>query len=263
MKHPLRPLIIAGNWKMHKTVEEAVQYFKKFEPLVQDSRLYVYLAVPFTALKTLADLAKESRIVIGAQNLNEAEEGAYTGEISGKMLKDAGARFVIVGHSERRRLFHEGDALINRKVKRALTDTLQPILCVGESQEEREQGLTESVLRRQIKEGLAGIERPQSPRLIIAYEPVWAIGGGQAATPEITCEAHTVCRDCLSELFSDEAERIPILYGGSVKTDNAQNLIAQPNVDGFLVGNASLLPESFAKIVHLSENRLNSSAVST
>ncbi|MCE5318326.1 MAG: triose-phosphate isomerase [Parachlamydia sp.] len=264
MKHPLRPLVIAGNWKMYKTIEEAALYFKVFEPLVRGSRLYVYLAVPFTAIKTMADLAKESAIVIGAQNMNDAEEGAITGEISARMLKEAGARFVILGHSERRRLFHERDDFINRKVKRALADGLQPILCAGETQSEREQGLTEEVLRRQIHEGLAGVDRMHAARLIVAYEPAWAIGSLQAATPEMTCEAHRICRAELNALFSDEAERIPILYGGSVKLDNAQALIAQPNVDGFLVGTASLSVESFAKIVHLAENRsFNPSSVST
>lgn len=264
MKHPLRPLVIAGNWKMYKTLEESENYFKVFEPLVRGSHLFIYLAVPFTSIKTMADLAKESAIVIGAQNMNDAEEGAFTGEIAGRMLKEAGARFVILGHSERRRLFHEDDAFINRKIRRALADGLQPILCIGETQSEREQNLTEEVLLRQIHAGLAGVDRMHAARLIVAYEPVWAIGSMNAATPEIACEAHRFCREGLNELFGDEAERIPLLYGGSVKPDNAQALIAQPNVDGFLVGTASLSAESFAKIVHLSENRsFNPSAVST
>lgn len=263
MKHPLRPLVVAGNWKMYKTVEEAANYFKVFEPWVRSSRLFIYLAVPFISIKTMADMAKDSAIVIGAQNMNDAEEGAFTGEVSGRMLKDAGARFVILGHSERRRLFHEDNSFINRKIQRALSDGLQPILCIGETKNEREQGLTEEVLRRQIHAGLAGLDRMHAARLIVAYEPVWAIGSMSAATPEMTCEAHRFCREGLNELFGDEAERIPILYGGSVKPDNAQELIAQPNVDGFLVGTASLSAESFAKIVHLSENRsFNPSAVS-
>ena len=163
MKHPLRPLLIAGNWKMNKTLEEAVHYFVTFEPLVQGSAAKVYLAVPFTAIKTVADLAKGSAVVIGAQNMNDAEEGAFTGEIAGRMLKEAGARFVILGHSERRHIFQESDAFINRKMKRALSDGLQPLLCVGETQKERDEGQTERSFEAADRRRVGGRQpRPRS-----------------------------------------------------------------------------------------------------
>lgn len=261
MKHPLRPLLIVGNWKMYKTLEDAIEYFKKFEPLVRGSGAKVYLAVPYTLITTLADLAKGTSVLIGAQNMNDAEEGAFTGEIAGKMVKDAGAQFVLIGHSERRRLFGESDAFLNRKVKRALSDGLQPIFCIGETQSERDQGLTEQVLKRQIAEGLKDMNGVDA--LAVAYEPVWAIGTSQPATPAMTCEAHSICREALHEHFGDEAERVPILYGGSVNPTNAPDFVSQPNVDGLLVGTASLSAESFAKIVQISENKiLKTSAVS-
>jgi triosephosphate isomerase len=247
-----RPILIIGNWKMYKTIKESLDYFKAFEPLVQTSHAAIYLAVPFTSIQPLAALAKSSAIHIGAQNMHDAEEGAFTGEISSAMLKEAGARFVLLGHSERRRLFHENDAFINKKVLRAVAEGLQPILCVGETHEARERGQTVAVLRQQIQKGLAGVT---SSSLVIAYEPVWAIGSNHAATPAMIEETHTLCREILRELFGQEAERIPILYGGSVTHENAHALIAQPNVDGLLVGGASLSAESFAKIVHFAQNR--------
>ncbi len=235
--------LIVANWKMHKTIEESLDYFKKFEPLIRG--LPAYLAVPFTAIQPLATLAHSTSILIGAQNMNDAEAGAFTGEISARMLKEAGARFVILGHSERRHLFHESDPFINKKLKRALADNLQPILCIGETAQERAAGATASTLRRQIQEGLAGIDNFNN--LILAYEPVWAIGA-QAATPEVIQETHQICRDALKAPN-------PILYGGAVNLDNAHALLSQPNVDGLLVGGASLSAETFAKIVHLAQNR--------
>lgn len=254
MKHPNRPLLIAANWKMHKTLEESVAFFNSFEKLLRPSSASIYLAVPFTAIKTMADRVGKSGVLIGAQNMHEAEEGAYTGEISGRMLTDAGARFVILGHSERRRYFHETDSLINKKVQRAFLDGLQPILCIGETQTDRDQGLTEAVLKCQLTEGLAAVDQESAKKLVIAYEPVWAIGA-HSATPEVIRETHLVVRKILTGLFGEGAERIPILYGGSVNPENAHELIAQQNVDGFLVGTASLSAESFAKIVQMSDNQ--------
>jgi triosephosphate isomerase (TIM) len=256
MKHPLRSTIIVGNWKMYKTVEEAVQFFQLFQQLVSDCKVQIYLAVPFTAIRTLADMAKGTNIVIGAQNMNDAAEGAFTGEIAGRMLVEAGARFVLLGHSERRRFFNEDDFQIYLKVRRALDEGLQPIVCVGETQGERNQGLTATVLGEQIKKSLSGVPLEYASRLIVAYEPVWAIGTFHAAPPDVTCAAHLICRKALQGLFGEEAERIPILYGGSVKPENADLFIAEDNVDGLLVGAASLDAESFAKIARLSEYRL-------
>lgn len=246
---------IIANWKMYKTIEESLHYIQALTSLLQENEDPIYLAVPFTAIQPLAFATKKSYIVIGAQNMNDAEEGAFTGEIAARMLTEVGARFVILGHSERRRYFQETDAFINRKIQRALTDGLQPIFCIGESQIEREEGRTEKVLRRQIKEGLAEIAAEQAEDLILAYEPIWAVGSSHPATPEIIEEAHQICRKTLQDLFGNEAAKIEILYGGSVTPQNTPELISQPSIDGLLVGGASLSPETFAKIVLLAQNR--------
>ncbi len=233
-----RKVIIAGNWKMHKTAQEGCTFVKDLAPLVEEQE--VYIAPSFMAIKPLVDL--KTPIVIGAQNMHDAVEGAYTGEVSAQMLKDVGAQFVILGHSERRHVFGESDELINRKIKRALEEGIQPIFCIGETLEEREQGRTHEVLKRQIDTGLAGVNLDT---LILAYEPVWAIGTGKTATPEIAEEAHEFCRQYVGDR--------PILYGGSVKPDNAEALLAQPNIDGFLVGGASLSVETFSKIIEVNK----------
>ena len=247
-----RPKVIAGNWKMYKTIEEAIDYVETLTPLIKKSQGSVYLAVPFTALYPTAQKMKElkSPITLGAQNMNDASEGAFTGEIAAKMLVDAGADFVILGHSERRHIFHESDELINKKVKQALKNELQPILCVGETFEEREQERTEEVLQKQLTKGLKGVGVKALSTLILAYEPVWAIGTGKVAEPADAQAAHLFCRRFLSEKIGEEAAlRLTILYGGSVKPENAAELLAQEEIDGVLVGGASLSPQLFSQII--------------
>lgn len=246
-----RKRIIAGNWKMYKTIEETVSFVSNLIPLVKESLVAVYLAVPFTAIRSAADTARGTNIVIGAQNMNDASEGAFTGEIAGKMLKDAGAEFVIIGHSERRKHFRESNALINRKIKRALLDGLQPLLCIGETSEEREEGRAEEVLENQLLEGLDQIGKQDLLKVAIAYEPVWAIGTGKTATREVAQEMHHRCRDFLAKR-GVPADQMSLLYGGSVNSDNIRDFMDQPDIDGVLVGGASLSLESFVKIVNYS-----------
>jgi triosephosphate isomerase (TIM) len=251
----LRPKIITGNWKMYKTIEQTADFIKAIAPLVADNPFEIFLAVPFTAIQTAAQAAEGTKLVIGAQNMNDATEGAFTGEIAANMLKDAGAEFVLLGHSERRRYFHEDDALINLKIKRALSIDLRPVLCVGETLAEREDDKTQEAVKRQITQGLADLSARELKNLILAYEPVWAIGSGLYATPEEAEEMHQFCRQVLSELFDpDFASTIPIQYGGSVNALNAKVLMEQADVDGLLVGGASLSLESFSHIIHNSES---------
>lgn len=247
-----RPVIITGNWKMYKTVEEAALFVKNLAPLITKP---TYIAVPFTAIKSAADNAKGTQVVIGAQNMHDASEGAFTGEIAAKMLLDAGARFVILGHSERRRLFNETNALVNKKIKRALSEKIQPLLCIGETLEQREAGKTEEIIRSQLLESLADVQLDQHPEILLAYEPVWAVGTDMAATPEMAQEAHHFCRQCISEKWGEEtANKIVIQYGGSVHPDNAQDLLNEPDIDGLLVGGASLTVESFSQIANLGKS---------
>lgn len=247
-----RRCVIIGNWKMHKTIEEARSFVNEllssFQPAENE---IVGLAVPFTSIFPLAQEFKEKLILIGAQNMNDASEGAFTGEIAGVMLVNAGAQFVLLGHSERRHLYGENDQFINRKIKKALDIGLQPVFCIGETKEEYEEGQTHSVIERQVIEGLKDLEPQKLEKLIIAYEPVWAIGTGLSATPEIAQEVHRFCREVLSKQFSDElAAQIVIQYGGSVNPANAHDLLAQPDIDGLLIGGASLSLDSFRKIVN-------------
>lgn len=252
MSQTPRPLIIAGNWKMYKTIDESIGYIKNLLKTLDGTASRIFLAVPFTVIKTAADLCKGTPVVVGAQNMNDAAEGAFTGEIAGRMLKEAGAQFVILGHSERRTAFGETDLVINRKVKRALADGLIPLLCIGETAAERSAGQTELVLTRQLEADLAGIDAIAENSLILAYEPVWAIGSNHAATPEIAQTAHALCRRFLEGKFGQEiAQRISILYGGSAKPENACALLEQPDIDGLLVGSASLDPESFSLIAQI------------
>jgi len=247
------PSIITANWKMHKTMAEALPFVEQFIPVVKDSRSKVYLAVPFTLIHPLAQevLKHESSLVIGAQNMNDASEGAFTGEIAGKMLIEAGAQFVLLGHAERRHLYHETNDFINRKVKRAIEVGLQPVLCVGETEEEREANQTHEVIKNQLTECLKDIPAESLQNLIVAYEPVWAIGHVEAATPEIVQAAHQYCREVLKELLSDSiASQIVIQYGGSVTASNVEALLKQPDVGGLLVGGASLSLDSFSEIVN-------------
>lgn len=245
-----RDLIVIGNWKMYKTSSEASDYIEKLIPLIEGCRPRVFLSVPYTAISSAVASSKKSQIEIGAQNMNDAREGAFTGEIAALMLKEAGASFVLLGHSERRRIFHESDELIEKKVKRALQDDLIPVLCVGETLEEHEEKETKEVLERQIESALSSIPKENISNLILAYEPVWAIGTGKSATPKQAQTAHALCREALSEHFGKrKAGQIPILYGGSVKPENAKTLMSQKDIDGVLVGGASLDPEVLANII--------------
>jgi triosephosphate isomerase len=247
----IRKPVIAGNWKMYKTIAETGEFFKQIKPLVADAEhCEIVIAPPFTALRRAAELAEEMGIAISAQNLHWETEGAWTGEVSAAMIREAGARFTIIGHSERRQFFGETDRGINRKIRAALAAGLQAIVCVGELLAEREAAQTEKVLERQLTGGLAGLTEQDFSRIIIAYEPVWAIGTGRTATPEIAQEAHRFIRSRLGQMIpAGAAERVRILYGGSVKPDNIGGLMAQPDIDGALVGGASLQAKSFASIV--------------
>lgn len=242
---------IAGNWKMYKTVGEAVdlvrQLRKEFsKPVDRD----IVIAPPFTALYPVAKVLKDSKIHLCAQNLHWKEEGAYTGEISAGMLADAGCKYVIIGHSERRKFFNEDGLKINRKIKTALKFDLRPIFCVGENLSERESGRTFIVVEKQIEEGLINLSSDDIEKVIIAYEPVWAIGTGKTATPDQAEEAHRFIRNVTARSYGEETSgKIVILYGGSVNPENIGNLMDQPDIGGVLVGGASLDVETFIKIV--------------
>jgi triosephosphate isomerase (TIM) len=242
---------IAANWKMYKTVHESVVFVKEFRSLVKDiTDVEIVVAPPFTAVHAVAEAARNSPIGVAGQNMHWEREGAFTGEVSASMLKEAGAEYVIIGHSERRRLFGETNAAINRKVLAALGVKLTPIMCIGETLEERDANQTLPVLDTQLKEGLDGFTAEQVGALVIAYEPVWAIGTGRNATPEQAGEAHTHIRGRLRSWFgADAAEHCHVIYGGSVKPDNVHSLVALPDVDGALVGSASLELRSFFDIV--------------
>lgn len=247
----MRVPFIAANWKMYKTIHEAFAFAKEFRALVKDVKdVEIVLAPPFTALHSVVEATRNSNIGIAAQNLHWEREGAFTGEVSALMLKDAGAEYVIIGHSERRRLFHETDETVNRKLLAALGVQLTPIVCIGETLEERERNETLTVLDRQIKAGLDSLTGDQVAALVIAYEPVWAIGTGRNATPAQAGEAHAHIRSRLRQWFgAAAADQGHVIYGGSVKPDNIHALIALPDVDGALVGGASLDVRAFADIV--------------
>ena len=247
----MRTPFIAANWKMYKTVLDAVSFVKEFRGMVKDmTDVEIVLAPPFTALHAVAEAARSSNVGVAGQNMHWEREGAYTGEISAGMLKEAGAEYAIIGHSERRRLFHETDETVNRKMVAALGAQLTPIVCIGETLEEREGNQTLSVLDRQIKAGLDGLTGDQVASLVIAYEPVWAIGTGRNATPLQAGEAHAHIRSRLRQWFGGPAaDQCHVIYGGSVKPDNIHDLVMLPDVDGALVGGASLDVQAFADIV--------------
>jgi triosephosphate isomerase len=247
----MRRFIIAGNWKMHRTVDEAVNLGSELVPLVSDvQNADVVLCPPFTALAPLGEALKGSGVYLGAQNMHYEGEGAFTGEVSARMLLPLGVSHVILGHSERRQYFSETDEFINSKVKAALGSGLVPILCVGELLEERESGAMEEVINRQLDGGLDDVSIQAPEDLVVAYEPVWAIGTGKTATPEQAQEVHMFIRARLTQFFGAEAAgKMRIQYGGSVKPDNAAELMGQPDIDGALVGGASLDPVKFAAIV--------------
>ena len=243
---------MAGNWKMYKTPAETVAFLQKFSPLVAAaSHCEIVIYPPFTSLAAAVEAAKGTNVRVGAQNVAWAKEGAFTGEISGPMLQAAGVTHAIVGHSERRQYFAETDETVLRRTQAALEFGLMPIVCVGERLEERESGSTEAVLLRQFQKGIASLTAAQFARIVIAYEPVWAIGTGKTATPEMAADAHRTIRAQVRAAFgAGAADSVRVLYGGSVKADNARSLMAQPEIDGVLVGGASLDAVSFASIVN-------------
>jgi triosephosphate isomerase (TIM) len=246
----VRVPLIAANWKMFKTVQESVTFIKELRSLVKDlSGVEIVLAPPFTAIHSVADAARNTNVAVSAQDMHWEREGALTGEISAAMIREAGAEYVIIGHSERRRLFHETDAIVNRKTLAALGAGLTPIVCIGETLEEREQNETLAVLDRQIKNGLDQLTADQVAGLVVAYEPAWAIGTGRNATAGQAEEAHAHIRGRIRQWFgADAADRCHVIYGGSVKPDNIRDLVAEPNVDGALVGGASLDPKGLVEI---------------
>ncbi len=247
---PRKPLI-AANWKMFKTPVEACAYADEFLPLVAGhTRDEIAICPPFLALPSFAGRVAGSNVAVGAQDMHSEKEGAYTGEISAPMLKAVGVSHVILGHSERRHYNYESDWDVNRKLLAALKEHVTPIMCIGEVQEEREEGRTNDVLLRQIKLGLEGIKPAEAAPIVIAYEPIWAIGSGQSASPEIADETHAFIRGAVRERLGDEvAGGMRILYGGSVKPETAAALLGKDEIDGALVGGASLNPHSFARIV--------------
>jgi triosephosphate isomerase len=249
----MRRPVIAGNWKMFKLYDEAVHTAMELKPLVANANhCEVVIAPVFTALRSVADRLEGSNIKVAAQNCStQTEFGAHTGEVSASMVRDTGCDFVIIGHSERRQYYCETDESVNRKVRAALSGGLTAIVCVGETLDQRVAGTAENIVRTQLRKGLEGLTPVDMERIIIAYEPVWAIGTGKTATPEQAQEMHGIIRETVAETHGDDvASKLRILYGGSVKPDNIRELMSQPDVDGALVGGASLDAESFAKIVN-------------
>jgi triosephosphate isomerase len=247
----MRKKLIAANWKMHKTPEQAQAFVSAFLPHVwEHTRDEIVLCPAFVAIPAVVEATRDSRVAVGGQDMFWEKEGAYTGAISGPMLRAAGCAYVIIGHSERRQYFGETDDTVNLKLRAALAASLTPIVCVGEVLQEREAGMTEDVLRRQCSVAFREISGGEAIPVVVAYEPVWAIGTGKTATPELAAEAHRVIRAEAAQAFGEGvATQMRILYGGSVKPDNAKALMSQPEIDGALVGGASLDPKSFAAIV--------------
>lgn len=253
----MRKMTIAGNWKMHKTNSEAIRLVRQLKKLLGKKpvkKTRVIVCPPFTALSVVHQEIQGAPIQLGAQNIFWEEEGAFTGEVSPRMIKSAGARYVIIGHSERRRYFHEDENIINQKIKLALKNKLKVIHCIGETLEEREQNLTKDIVINQLEWGLKGLTPEEFKNIIIAYEPVWAIGTGKTATPQQAQEVHAFIREILNTIYGDGVgDRITILYGGSVKPNNAAGILQQPDVDGALVGGACLEARSFFQIIQAGE----------
>jgi len=248
----MRKKVIAGNWKMHLDISGSIDLISGIKSALNGKEVNctVIVCPPFTNLETAATLVKDSVVCLGAQNMHNEESGAFTGEISTTMLKSVGCTYVIIGHSERRTIFKESDEFINVKIKKALVSGLLPIFCIGETLEEREGGVTFDVIKKQVVGGLSGISAEDMAKVIVAYEPVWAIGTGKTASPAQAQEVHSFIRKLVAELYNASvADGLIIQYGGSVKPDNAKELLHMPDIDGALVGGACLKADSFAKIV--------------
>ena len=247
----MRKKVIAGNWKMNMLPDEAIRFIQELEPLVKNTENEVILCVPYTDLFYAILNAQDTNIKIGAQNMHFEESGAYTGEVSGKMLKSIGVEYVIIGHSERRQYFAETDETVNKKVKATFKYGLKPIVCVGETLEEREEGKTIDVITKQTRLALDGLTEEEVKNTIIAYEPIWAIGTGKTATADDANDSIKKIREEISKIYGNNiAECVIIQYGGSVKSSNARELFTKSDIDGGLVGGASLKPEEFSKIVN-------------
>ena len=250
----MRRKVIAGNWKMNMLPNEAIEYIQAFEPLVKNSKAEVILCVPYTDLFYCLMNVQGTNIKIGAQNMHFEEKGAYTGEVSGKMLKSIGVEYVIIGHSERRQMFNETDESVNKKIKSAFENELKPIVCVGETLEQRESGETEGIITSQTRNALDGLTKEQVQSTIIAYEPIWAIGTGKTATSEDANNSIKSIREEIKKLYGEDvSNEVIIQYGGSVKSSNARELFTTSDIDGGLVGGASLKPDEFSKIVNYDE----------
>ncbi len=258
MNKSLRKAIVAGNWKMNNDRKAAKALITELAPMVKDAGCEVVLCVPFTNLETALSLCEGTNLHVGAQNCHWAASGAFTGEISAQMLAEMGVEYVIIGHSERRQYFGETDQTVNARTRAALDAGLKVILCVGEVLEQREQGVTEEVVSMQTKIALGGVSEQELQNIVIAYEPVWAIGTGKVASADDAQEVCAAIRELVKELAGDEvAEGIRILYGGSVKVDSVAEIVSKPDVDGGLIGGASLVGEEFAKLAANAANALN------
>ena len=248
----MRKMIVAGNWKMNNDLSDSVNLISEIKNLLSGKELKaeVIICPPFISLETASALIKGTKIKLGAQNMSFEENGAFTGEISASMLKSVGCDYVILGHSERRAIFGETDEIINKKMKKAISSSLTPIFCIGETLEQREEGITNKIIEGQIRNGLTGISENEMKNVIIAYEPVWAIGTGKTASPDQAQEVHEFIRSLITEIYSSNlADNLTIQYGGSVKPDNAETLLSQKDIDGALVGGACLKADSFYGII--------------
>jgi len=255
----MRTKIIAGNWKMNKIAAEAIAFARDLKVKTLNIRkTEIIVCPPFTALAIVQDILKDSRAEVGAQNVHFASSGAYTGEISAEMIESTGCRHVIIGHSERRQYFAETNQLVNQKLIHVLTTSLNPIVCIGETLEQRQNGQTENVIKTQLHESLDGLTIDQLKRVVLAYEPVWAIGTGVTATPEQAEDVHRFIRELIRNRFGQKtAESIQILYGGSVKPDNIRDLLSRTDIDGGLIGGASLNVASFVEMIKITEDLIN------
>ena len=249
----MRRTVIAGNWKMNKDLSEAIKLISEIKSNIgtKPENVDVIIFPPYISLETASTLIKGTPVKLGAQNMHQESSGAFTAEISAPMLKSVGCEYVILGHSERRSIFGETDELINTKLKKAFTENLKPVFCIGETLEQREAGIMKDVIKNQVEKGLSDIPETDIDNLIIAYEPVWAIGTGKTATPEQAEEVHLFIRNLIADLYSTEtAEKIVIQYGGSVKPANAESLLTQPDIDGALIGGACLKADSFTAVIN-------------
>lgn len=247
----MRMPLIAGNWKMHKTIAEAKEFVNQIADVVAATDVEVALCVPYTHLKDLKAVAADSKLKIAAQNMHYEDSGAFTGEIAPAMLTEIGVDYVVIGHSERRQYYNETDETVNKKVLKALSVAINPIMCVGESLEQREAGTAQDVVKAQVEKGLSGVAADQLPKVVIAYEPIWAIGTGKTASAQDANEMIAYIRQLLAELYSQElAEDVRVQYGGSVKPANVEEIMNQSDIDGALVGGASLQADSFIELIN-------------